>query len=315
MSKNPIDQALSTCGVVVLDGALATVLETRGCDLVDRLWSAKVLLENPELIYQLHYDYYVAGAKCVSTATYQASPKSYQENRGIDMDTSISLIKLSVSLAQRARDDFLAKHPNNGKSLLIAGSVGPYGAYLANGSEYRGDYTLPESEFIDFHRPRIQALIEAGVDILALETIPRFDEAKALVKLLADYPNTFAWFSFTLSDAQHISDGTLLSDVATYLNGYSQVAAIGINCVRLEFVTDALKALHQSTQKPLIVYPNSGEHYDADTKTWNSLPSDLKIIDQLDDWQKAGARLIGGCCRTTPDDITAISNYFQSKSA
>lgn len=316
MSKNPIDQALSTSSVVVLDGALATVLETRGCDLVDKLWSAKVLLENPELIYQLHYDYYAAGAKCVSTATYQASPRSYLENRGLDMETSISLIKLSVHLAQRARNDFLSKSQSNIESLLlIAGSVGPYGAYLANGSEYRGDYTLTESEYIDFHRPRIQALIEAGVDILALETIPKFEEAKALVKLIADYPNTFAWFSFTLGDAQHISDGTLLGDVAAYLNGYTQVAAIGINCVRLEFVTDALKALHRSTQKPLIVYPNSGEHYDAVTKTWNSLPSDLKIIDQLDDWQKAGARLIGGCCRTAPNDITAISNYFQSKSA
>jgi len=309
MSYNPVAQALTESPLLILDGALATELEARGCQLADALWSAKVLMEDPELIYQVHYDYFVAGARCAITASYQATPQGFA-TRGLSEDESMALIARSVELAQRARHDYLAVRPD-AKTLLVAGSVGPYGAFLADGSEYRGDYALPEAEMMAFHRPRVQALLTAGADLLACETLPSFAEAQALVKLLAEFPDARAWFSFTLRDARHISDGTPLAEVVSWLNQQSQVVALGVNCVALERVTPALQQLQALTDKPLVVYPNSGEQYDAGSKTWHSAPSGCTLHDKLAEWQQAGAKLIGGCCRTSPNDIAAIARACQ----
>jgi len=309
MSRNPIAAALTHTDTLILDGALATELEARGCNLADTLWSAKVLMENPELIYQVHYDYFAAGANVAITASYQATPLGFAA-RGLDSGQASALIRQSVTLAQRARDDYRAASGSEAP-LLVAGSVGPYGAYLANGAEYRGDYALPAAEMKDFHRPRVAALLEAGVDLLACETLPSFGEIQALISLLAEFPHSSAWFSFTLRDAQHLSDGTPLSKVAEVINGAPQVVAIGLNCVALESVTPALQTLQALTDKPLLVYPNSGEQYDAVSKSWHSAPSGCTLHDKFPEWQQAGARLIGGCCRTTPQDIAAIAACCQ----
>lgn len=290
---------------LVLDGAMATELEARGCDLTDALWSAKVLIENPELIYQVHYDYFNAGAQVAITASYQATPQGFAK-RGLDEPKSLALIARSVELASRARADYQAANPQ-AVNLLIAGSVGPYGAYLADGSEYRGDYSLPQPAMMDFHRPRIRALVEAGADILACETLPSFAEIQALVAVLAEFPDTPAWFSFTLRDSEHLSDGTSLSEVVALLDNCPQAVALGLNCIALDQVTAALQALSALTSKPLVVYPNSGEQYDATSKTWHSEASGCTLTDNLSAWQAAGAKLIGGCCRTTPADISAIA--------
>lgn len=303
--NNPVAEILEHSTTLVLDGALATELEARGCDLTDSLWSAKVLMENPELIYQVHYDYFSAGAQCAITASYQATPQGFA-TRGLDAAQSQALIARSVELAARARTDYLALHPQSGK-LLIAGSVGPYGAFLADGSEYRGDYQLPHVEMMAFHRPRMAALVAAGVDLLACETLPSFAEIKALVALLQEFPATPAWFSFTLRDSEHLSDGTPLSEVVALLSTTPQVAALGINCIALESVTAALTTLSALTTAPLVVYPNSGEHYDASSKTWSNDADGCSLSDKLPQWQAAGAKLIGGCCRTTPADIAAIA--------
>jgi len=309
MPRNPIAQALTHTDTLILDGALATELEARGCNLADALWSAKVLMENPELIYQVHHDYFAAGAHVAITASYQATPQGFAA-RGLDEAQALALIKQSVQLAQRARDDYRASSASTAP-LLVAGSVGPYGAFLANGAEYRGDYALPEEEMKAFHRPRVKALLEAGVDLLACETLPSFAEAQALISLLAEFPDSCAWFSFTLRDAEHISDGTPLSQVAELVNGAPQVVAIGINCVALESVTPALRNVQAQSDKPLLVYPNSGEQYDASSKSWHSAPSGCTLHDKFHEWQQAGARLIGGCCRTTPQDIAAIAACCQ----
>lgn len=309
MSRNPIAAALTHTDTLILDGALATELEARGCNLADTLWSAKVLMENPELIYQVHYDYFAAGANVAITASYQATPLGFAA-RGLDSGQASALIRQSVALAQRARDDYRAASGSQAP-LLVAGSVGPYGAYLANGAEYRGDYALPAAEMKDFHRPRVAALLEAGVDLLACETLPSFGEIQALISLLAEFPHSSAWFSFTLRDAQHLSDGTPLSKVAEVINDAPQVVAVGLNCVALESVTPALQTLQALTDKPLLVYPNSGEQYDAVSKSWHSAPSGCTLHDKFPEWQQAGARLIGGCCRTTPQDIAAIAACCQ----
>ncbi|WP_052284997.1 homocysteine S-methyltransferase [Kluyvera genomosp. 1] len=306
--NNPLTAILAENPFVVLDGAMATELEARGCDLADNLWSAKVLMENPQLIYDVHLDYFRAGAQVAITASYQATPDGFAA-RGLDEVHSRALIARSVELARQARDAYRAENPA-AKGLLIAGSVGPYGAYLADGSEYRGDYQRSAQVFQDFHRPRIEALLDAGADLLACETLPSFDEIRALAQLLAEYPVAQAWFSFTLRDAQHLSDGTPLRDVLAFLADYPQILAVGINCIALENTVDALSYLHSQTPLPLVVYPNSGEHYDAVTKTWHHHGEACATLEgYLPQWLAAGAKLIGGCCRTTPKDIAALKAH------
>lgn len=303
--NNPLTPILNAHPFVVLDGAMATELEARGCNLADSLWSAKVLLEDPQLIADVHLDYFRAGARVATTASYQATPAGFAA-RGLDEAQSRALIGKSVALARQAREARLAEDPQAG-TLLVAGSVGPYGAFLADGSEYRGDYRRSEQEFQDFHRPRVEALLDAGADLLACETLPSFPEIRALAALLVDYPRARAWFSFTLRDCEHLSDGTPLRDVVAALAAYPQVVALGINCIALEDTTDALQHLSGLTTLPLVVYPNSGEHYDAVSKTWHHHGEQCATLaDYLPRWRDAGAKLIGGCCRTTPKDIAAL---------
>ncbi|MDK9603133.1 homocysteine S-methyltransferase [Lelliottia wanjuensis] len=303
--NNPLTALLETQPFIVLDGAMATELEARGCHLADSLWSAKVLVENPELIREVHLDYFRAGAQVAITASYQATAAGFAA-RGYDEAQSRALIGKSVELARKAREAYLAENPQAG-TLLVAGSVGPYGAYLADGSEYRGDYVRSSAEFSEFHRSRVEALLDAGADLLACETLPSFAEIKALAELLTGYPRAKAWFSFTLRDSEHLSDGTPLRDVVATLADYPQIVALGINCIALENTTAALEHLQTLTALPLVVYPNSGEHYDAVSKTWHHHGEACETLaGYLPQWVAAGAKLIGGCCRTTPKDIAEL---------
>ena len=303
---NPFTALLAAQPFVLLDGAMATELEARGCDLADSLWSAKVLLENPQLIRDVHLDYFRAGAQVAITASYQATPAGFAA-RGLDEAQSRALIGKSVELARKAREAYLAENPQAG-TLLGAGSGGPYGAFLADGSEYRGDYQRSAAEFQAFHRPRVEALLDAGADLLACETLPSFAEIQALAALLQEYPRARAWYSFTLRDAEHLSDGTPLREVMAALADNPQVVAVGINCIALENTPAALAHLHSLTALPLVVYPNSGEHYDAVSKTWHHHgEACASLADYLPQWLAAGAKLIGGCCRTTPKDIAALN--------
>ena len=315
--NNALSQLLDASGNLVLDGALATELEVLGCDLEDPLWSAKVLLEQPDLVKRVHLDYFNAGARVAITASYQATPLGFAR-RGIPEAEALERVAMSVRLADEARREYLTGNPEAGP-LLVAGSVGPYGAYLADGSEYRGDYTLTRNEFVEFHRPRVAALVAAGADVLACETLPSLPEAEALLGLIAEF-DVESWLTFTLRDGAHISDGTPLGQVAELCNAEPLVAAIGVNCVPLELVTPALDALGRATRKPLIAYPNSGETYDATTKTWGpSLSAGLaagterppaSLAEGIGAWRERGARMVGGCCRTTPNDIAALARFW-----
>lgn len=312
-SVNPIADLLVERSSLVIDGALATELEARGLDLSSALWSAKALQETPDIIYQVHLDYFRAGADIAITASYQATPLGLHKHLGMHLEDSQKLIGQSVELAQRARDNAVKEDHQAGRNqrqLLVAGSVGPYGAYLADGSEYRGDYSIPVEEMMDFHRPRIQALVDAGVDLLACETIPSFSELKALVQLLqSDFPTTSAWITCTVRDHAHLSDGTPLEDVAATVNASKQTVAFGINCIPEQDVCAVLDHLRPLTNKPLVVYPNSGEQWDAKARAWSGQRAQgqehARLIRQ---WREKGARLIGGCCRTGPQDIEVIRN-------
>ncbi|NUM45607.1 MAG: homocysteine S-methyltransferase [Anaerolineales bacterium] len=307
---NPISEPLKNQPFLILDGAMATELERRGADLNDSLWSAKILRETPELIRDVHLDYFRAEADIAITASYQATIEGFTR-WGLSRATAIDLIQKSVYLAQEARTLYLAETLRNTEyeirnPPLIAASIGPYGAYLADGSEYRGDYGLTEDELIKFHRPRMAALIAAEPDLLACETIPCLLEARALVQLLTRFPNTYAWFTFTARDDTHTCHGEPLAECAAFLDPFEQVSAIGINCTAPKHLPGLIREIRRATSKPIIVYPNSGETYDPATKTWLGEMDCDAFGAQARDWYAAGAQIIGGCCRTTPEHIRAI---------
>lgn len=319
---NPLQPILDQAGVIILDGAMATELEQRGADLHDPLWSAKILLERPALIRQVHYDYFVAGANVAITASYQATFAGLAA-RGLRHERAAALMRRSVQLAIEARTQYLAEqssintkdhiqvepqsasyHPH---SRLVAASVGPYGAFLHDGSEYRGDYGLTVEQLMDWHRPRLAVLADSGADLLACETIPSLAEGEALIRLLAEFPNTAAWLSFSCCDGEHVCHGEPFADCVALANRSEQIVAVGLNCTAPRYVESLLHQAARVTQKPLLAYPNSGERWDATTQCW--LPGtgvdDFAAAAQR--WIAAGACLIGGCCRTTPADIRAIA--------
>jgi homocysteine S-methyltransferase len=309
---NPIASILDHRPALIIDGALATELERRVCDLKDALWSAKILLEQPEMIKQVHLDYFKAGADCAITASYQATIEGFAK-RGLNESEAVALIQSSVKLAIEARDEFWAdesNHPGRSKPF-VAASIGPYGAFLADGSEYRGNYGLTEKELMDFHRPRMNALIEAGADMLACETIPCLIEAQAIAELLKEFPTITAWISFTARDEKHISEGQVFADCVKRLEQHAQIAAIGINCTSPKYISSLIHEAKKVTTRPILVYPNSGETYDATIYDWNGDPVFHAFGEEAREWYDAGARLIGGCCRTSPEDIHVIAGWVR----
>jgi homocysteine S-methyltransferase len=246
--NNPIASILDQHPALVIDGALATELENRGYDLKDDLWSAKILLEQPEAIRQLHYDYFESGADCAITASYQATIEGFTK-RGLNEQEAVALLQKSVRLAIEARDEFWAAETNRkGRSKpFVAASVGPYGAFLADGSEYRGNYGLSEQELMDFHRPRMKALIEAGADMLACETIPCLSEAQALVRLLDEFLSIPAWISFSCRDDVHVNEGQRLEECVRLVQGNPFVAAVGVNCTSPKYIPSLIGEARKAT--------------------------------------------------------------------
>ncbi|MEV4219703.1 homocysteine S-methyltransferase [Nonomuraea sp. NPDC049725] len=284
---------------LVLDGGLSTHLEALGADLGDALWSARLLLEDPGLVRQVHADYFAAGADVATTASYQASIPGFRR-RGLDLAEAERLIGLSVELAAQARDE--------AGGGLVAASVGPYGAFLANGAEYTGDYDLDEDGLLAWHRPRWEILAASQADLLACETIPSYAEARALARLLAETPSVKAWVSFSCRDAARISDGTPIAEAAALFTGNPQVIAVGANCTAPRHIPGLITEL--TGKLPVVVYPNSGETWDAGGRRWLGLSDPLEYGQAAKEWQAAGAALIGGCCRTTPDHIREVRAHL-----
>jgi homocysteine S-methyltransferase len=301
------DPFLSRSGVAILDGGLATELERRGADLRDPLWSAKLLLEDPTLIQQVHRDYLEAGADVITSASYQASFEALSW-RGLDRAAAAEAMRFSVRLAHQARDEFLAGRSQQAATPapLVAASVGCYGAALHDGSEYRGDYGLTVRQLVDWHRPRLEVLAGSGADLLACETIPCLVEAEALVRVLEESPQVPAWLSFSCRDAERVWHGETLADCVATTGACAAVIAVGVNCTAPRWVEPLLTSIAGRTNKLLLAYPNSGETWDAVSHGWQLGSSAFDWTLGARVWRAAGARLIGGCCRTTPETIHAI---------
>jgi homocysteine S-methyltransferase len=288
-------------GSLVIDGGLGSELERNGCDVSGPLWSARVLLADPAQIVQVHRAYLEAGAECITSASYQVSAEGFVR-AGLSAEEADLALTASVLLARQARDDF---QRSRGRGALVAASAGPYGAILADGSEFRGDYLLSFEELVEFHLPRLITLNAAGPDLLACETIPSQLEARALVSCLRSLPTARAWFTFSCSDETHISHGEELAACGRMLDAEDQVVAIGVNCTAPPLIASLVRRLKRVTEKPILVYPNSGQAWDATTRQWQGDPHhDVAAL--APQWLQEGARWFGGCCGTTPRDIADL---------
>ncbi len=292
-AATPLATALDR-GPVVLDGGLSNQLADQGCDLSDALWSARLLADGPQQIEAAHSAYLAAGARVLITASYQATFEGFAR-RGLGRDQAAVLLRGSVALARRAavgRDD-----------VWVAASVGPYGAMLADGSEYRGRYGLTVTQLERFHRPRIETLAGAAPDVLALETVPDTVEAEALLRAV-DGVGVPVWLSYSVA-GQATRAGQPLAEAFGLAAGNPQVIAVGVNCCTAQDAARAIPLAHAVTGKPVVVYPNSGEAWDAGTRSWRGGASfDAAAVRG---WYDDGARLIGGCCRVGPRRIAALA--------
>jgi homocysteine S-methyltransferase len=284
---------------VVLDGGMSNALQDRGHDLSDALWSARLLRDDPGEIAAVHRAYYRAGAAVATTASYQASVDGFVR-AGVSPDEARQLVRSSVTIARDVRDELAV----DGRTRWVAASVGPYGAVLADGSEYRGRYGLSPQALRDFHAPRLELLAEAGPDVLAVETIPDADETEVLVDLLDDL-GLPAWFSYSVA-GRVTRAGQPLQDAFAAVAAGTVVFAVGVNCCAPGDVLPALEVARSVTEKPLVAYPNNGEAWDAAARGWSGASAyDVNLAPA---WVAAGARYVGGCCRVGPEDIARLAD-------
>lgn len=284
-------------GPVLLDGGLATQLEAQGADLSDELWSARLLRDDPDRISRAHHAFAAAGAQVLTTATYQASATGFAR-RGLTADDTDRLLRRGTELARAAAP-----------TAWVAASVGPYGAVLADGSEYRGRYGLSTADLVAFHRPRAAVLAASGADLLACETIPDVQEARALVEVVRSL-GVPAWLSYTI-DGAHTRAGQPLTEAFAALADVPELIAVGVNCCAPRDVAAAVRVAAAETGKPVVVYPNSGERWDAAGHRWTGRSGFAP--DLAASWLAAGARLVGGCCRVTPADVAALAAVLRGR--
>ncbi|WP_414720657.1 homocysteine S-methyltransferase [Streptomyces sp.] len=279
---------------LVLDGGLSNQLADQGCDLSDALWSARLLADAPEQIEAAHTAYVRAGARVLITASYQATYEGFA-HRGVGREETSVLLRGSVELARRAA--------GGRPGVRVAASVGPYGAMLADGSEYRGRYGRTVRELERFHRPRIETLAAAAPDVLALETVPDSDEAEAMLRAV-EGTGVPVWLSYTI-DGERTRAGQPIADAFALAVGREDVIAVGVNCCAPADADHAVEVAAETTGKPVVVYPNSGEHWNAEARRWHG--GSAFDPAQVTRWRASGARLIGGCCRVGPTEIAAIA--------
>lgn len=303
---------LNDCNFPLLtDGGLSNELERMGYHLDDPLWTAKLLNENPEAIIKAHQAYLEAGADIIITSSYQASYQGLV-NVGFSDERAIELLLSTVSIAETAIKRFENAF-NQSHKKLIGASIGPYGAFLADGSEYSGNYKQSVSELVSFYLPTIEILSQTNADFFACETLPSLKDAEALSALIRRFELP-AWFSFSCQDEVHLNDGTALREVANLLTNNPWIFAIGINCTHPDYVNSLINEIRRSDwDRKIVVYPNSGEAYNASDKSWSGPTDPLICAMESSQWIDLGADIIGGCCRMGPDHISAMRSIIVSK--
>ena len=288
----------------ILDGGMASELEFLGADISGPLWSAHVLEDAPEKVIAVHRAYLEAGADLLLTASYQVSRQAYAEY-GLSAERADQALLRAVDLAAEARAEL------SGREVLIAASLGPYGAALHNGAEYHGNYECSFDHLMRFHRERIAVLAGSKADLLAFETLPSLEEARAIAQALEPWPHLAVWLSFNCPDARaahlQVAHGESLYDCAKLAAGIPQTVAVGLNCTQPKWIASLIPELRRASQKPIVLYPNSGEGWDARARRWTGSSDPATFGHLARDWYAAGAQLIGGCCCTRPEHIRQIA--------
>ena len=279
--------------MIKLDGGLSTALESNGNKLTTSLWSGELIRSKPAEITKAYLDFINAGAQIVITSSYQLSYSGCSNRGWSDAETDQALI----SSTQLAKDAIT----QSGKSVKVAASVGPYGASLADGSEYKGNYRVSKSALKDFHARRLEILISTSPDYLALETMPDTFEVEVLLELLTDCPIPF-WLSYSCKEGNQTNAGQSFQS-AVYLA--SNAMAVGINCTKPELITEPLHST--KSNKPFIVYPNSGRVWDAKNKVWTGSAAAGFSNKLVNEWIETGAEIIGGCCGIGAAQISEMS--------
>ncbi len=291
-------------GIRVIDGGLATELENLGARIDGPLWSGQVLEDEPAKVAAVHRTYIAAGSQCIVTCTYQVSRLGYAEV-GLPAERADSALLRSIELARSAVNEV------PGQRALVACSLGPYGAALHNGGEYHGNYDCSYADLVRFHRERIevvaQAQAEQAPDLFAFETFPSLEEALAVGEALAPWPDMPAWFSFSCRDENHVSHGEPVREVAAVLAKLPHTVAIGVNCVPSKWIPSLIQELRAGTELPIMVYPNSGEGWDAANRCWIGASEPVEFGALAAEWFAQGAQIIGGCCRTGPAHIREVA--------
>ncbi|RXJ88023.1 homocysteine S-methyltransferase [Arcobacter sp. CECT 8985] len=305
-----IDEILKTQKAVILDGALGTQIQKNGYDVNDKLWSAKYLDENIEVISQVHRQYLEAGADCIITSSYQASIEGFIQ-KGFTSQRAKELIKKSIEIAKETVDEFWQNTQNKNTRIkpIVAASIGPYGAYLADGSEYSGDYKISKESLKEFHKKRLEIIIiKTNPDILAIETIPSFYEASVICDLLEELDCKIpAWVTFSAKDGFKTNANDDIKKCMSYLQNHKFIHALGVNCTAPQYILKLIKNIKEVSTKPIVIYPNGGSRYNPITKEWEKGELSSKEFSKLAYlWYEKGARVIGGCCETTPDEISEI---------
>lgn len=295
--RNPFAPLFESKGLVFFDPALATELERRGADLSSHLWSARLITDDPEAIIAVHLDALAAGADVISSASYQASRLGFSR-LGLSNAESDARLTRAVTLAREA----VGRHGAPGR--LVAASLGPYGAVLADGSEFTGDYALTPDDLFDFHAPRIEAALESAPDLILFETLPSMAEAEAVARIAKRFSDVPVMASFA-AKADRLCHGEHFVEVVARLESVPNVIAVGLNCTAPDVIAPLLRTV-RTTRLPLGAAPNAGESWDATSRAWTGAPfrgPDFAALAQS--YVDAGATILGGCCRTRPDDLAA----------
>lgn len=304
-----LQDVLTQTGHMVIDGSMGTGLELLGCTFKDALWTAKILAEDPGKVKQVHLEYFRAGADCGITCSYQATIPGLMAH-GYSEAEAEEIIARSVEVFLEAREEWYRKEAAAlGRPYpLCLGACGPYGAYLADGSEYRGHYGVTDQVLRDFHQRRAEILWTEGADMLLFETEPSLHEALIEAEI-AEQLGAAYWISFSCKDGRQTNEGDDLTECARILSkDHPHLQMLGVNCTPPKFMTEAITNLKAGTQLPIAVYPNSGEVYDAVSKTWHGATDSSKTFGEYArDWFQAGAAAAGGCCQTAASHIAQVT--------
>ena len=307
---NPLSHILSVQRAIIMDGGLATELERMGHDLRHPLWSAKVLMTDPQDIIQVHKSFMASGADMIASTSYQLSFPGCAQI-GLSKAETVDLIRRSIALAAQARSEFTDTSLDTDRSKpLIGASLGPYGAYLANGAEYTGDYGVSSAELSDFHKARLAIVDDTEADLIMFETIPSITESLVLQKLIADVSKEVC-ISFTCKNDTQVRDNTPIEKCVSLFNHVDNVVAVGVNCTQPKYVHSIIEKMRLACpSKEIMAYPNSGEVYDGQDRSWKGRSDIQHFAEYSKLWHETGATVIGGCCRTSPSHIQAVRNII-----